>query len=135
MMARLLREHRSDHLIASQLRCVVTLVSGELAHKIGREGMLPRKRRHVVIQAAPEILPFFLLIRKIRHVELLTVEEHVEANQVLVAWRVVEFEKALYHVAVVMKVLYRRRIKEAISSRAGRAREVAELTRVTAHIE
>src|SRR6185295_15050258 len=42
MMARLLREHWPDHLVAAQVRRVVSLVSGELAHQTRREDMLRR---------------------------------------------------------------------------------------------
>src|SRR5438876_6288071 len=107
MMTRLLREDGPDHVIAAQLRRVVPLVSCEIANKIRGEYVLPRKRCHVVVQMAAQILSFFLLIREIRYVESLTVEKQVEAEEILVAWRVVEFEKRLHRLAVVMKILNR----------------------------
>src|SRR6185295_311270 len=41
MMPRLLGKHRADHLIAAQVRRVVSLVSGQLTHQAMRENVLP----------------------------------------------------------------------------------------------
>src|SRR6185369_2019666 len=114
MMTRLLREHRADPLVAAQVRRVVSLVSGDLAHQTRREDMLPGKRRHIVVQVTPQILTLFLLIGKVGHIELLPVVKEIHAEQILIARRVVEFEKGLQRLSVVMKVLNRWRIEEAI---------------------
>src|SRR5438477_9681842 len=135
MMPRLLREHGPCLLVASKLRGVVSLISREVAHEIRRKNVLPGKRLHVVLSAAPLVLSLRFLVRQIRDVKTRVVKEQIEPKKILVAWGVVDLREAVYGLTVVMGIFNSRRIEKTIRGRARRANEVAELACMAADVK
>src|SRR5215510_4389398 len=135
LVARLLGEDRSRQRVAAQLGGIVTLERGEVAHQVRREDMFPRERFHMIAGLAALILPRLLLIGQVRDIETLAIERDIEAKQVFRGRGVVEFEEALDGSALIVEILERWRIEEAIGGRSGRADEIAEFPRVAADIK
>src|SRR5262249_48078799 len=97
--------------------------------------MFPRERLHMITSLVGRILPRLVLIRQVRHIEALAIEKEIETEQVFRIRGVVEFEEAFDSAALIMEVLDRGRIEEAIRGRASGAHEIAEFPRMAADIK
>src|SRR5205085_4352214 len=135
MMARLFGEDRRGERVATELRRVVTLKEREVADRVRREDVLPRKRLHIVARAPTLILAGFLLIGQIGHVEALPIEKEVEAHEVFLVRLIIELEETFGGRAVVMKIFERGRVEKAVGGRRGGTEEVTPLARVPAKVE
>src|SRR5947209_8293918 len=135
MMARLFGEDRRGERVATELRRVVALKDGEVADRVRREDVLPRKRLHIVARAPTLILAGCLLVRQVGHVEALPVEKEVEAHEVFLVRLIIELEETFGGRAMIMKIFERGRIEKAVGRCASSTEEVTPLARVPAKVE